>query len=187
MRRNKLKITVLALTAVALVFWAQSSVAYYAHRSTATNVITSGDISAQIIEKMGDENFPKEGVSVLPGAVVSKKVSVQNTGGHPFWLRVRLDSGVNDEVLSPNVMELDLNLDDWIDGGDGFYYYKTEVQPGTETEKLFTEVKIADDVDTSYLNKTLELTVAAYAVQSEHNGTSPLDADGWPAEGGEIV
>lgn len=186
MRRNKLKITVLALAAAALVFWTQSSAAYYTHRSTATNVITSGDISAVIIEKMGDENFPEEGVTVLPGAVVSKKVSVQNTGGHPFWLRVRLNNGINDEVLSPDVMEFDLNLDDWIDGGDGFYYYKDEVQPGEETEKLFTEVKIAGNVNNSYMGKTLKLTVSAFAVQSEHNGTSPLEAAGWP-KGGDSV
>ena len=187
MRRNRIKITLLAVAVAMLTLITQNTVAYYTNVGTATNVVTSGDISAQIIEKMGDENFPKEGVSVLPGAVVSKKVSVQNTGGHPFWLRVKLTDAIDDAALSSDVMELDLNLRDWIDGGDGFYYYKTEVQPGTETEKLFTEVKIAGNVNNSYIGKTLQLTVSAFAVQSEHNGTSPLEAEGWPAEGGDSV
>lgn len=187
MRRNKMIITLLSLAVVVLTLITQNTVAYYTNVGTAVNVITSGDISAKIIEKMGDGDFPKEGVYVMPGSIISKKVSVVNTGGHPFWLRVKLTNAISDQTLSPDVMELDLNLRDWIDGNDGFYYYKSPVQPGTETEKLFTQVKIAGSIDNAYLSQTLELTVSAYAVQSEHNGTSPLDAAGWPAEGGDGV
>ena len=146
---------------------------------------SENNISAQIIEKMGDGDFPAEGVYVMPGSVISKKVSVVNTGGHPFWLRVKLTDAVDGEELSSDVMELDLNLRDWTAADDGFYYYNKAVAPGAETEKLFTQVKIAGNVDNSYLSKTLSLTVSAYAVQSEHNGSSPLEAAGWPAEGGD--
>ena len=187
MRRNRIKITLLAVAVAMLTLITQNTVAYYTNVGTATNVVTSGDISAQIIEKMGDGDFPQEGVYVMPGSVISKKVSVVNTGGHPFWLRVKLTDAIDDKSLSSDIMELDLNLRDWIDGNDGFYYYKNPVQPGAETEKLFTQVKIAGNIDNTYLSKTLELTVSAYAVQSEHNGTSPLDAAGWPAEGGDGV
>ena len=187
MRCNKIKSTLLALAAAVMTLLTQETAAYYSAIGSAVNVITSGDISAQIIEKMGDGDFPAEGVYVMPGSVVSKKVSVVNTGGHPFWLRVKLTDAIDDEVLSSDVLELDLNLQDWIAGSDGFYYYKKPVEPGAETEKLFTQVKIAGNVDSSYMNKTLKLTVSAYAVQSENNGTSPQNAAGWPAEGGGSV
>ena len=187
MRRNRIKIFLLALAVCMLTVLTQGTLAYYTTTGTAINVTTSGEISAQIVEKLGDAPFPDEGVYVMPGSIISKKVSVVNTGGHPFWLRVKLTDDIDDKTLSSDVMELDLNLRDWIAGSDGFYYYKDQVQPGTETAKLFTHVKIAGDVDNSYLNKKLELTVTAYAVQSEHNGSSPLSASGWPAEGGDSV
>ena len=87
----------------------QNTVAYYTNTGTAINVVTSGDISAKIIEKMGDGEFPKDGVYVMPGSVISKKVSVVNTGAHPFWLRVKLTDTIDDPRLSSDVMELDLN------------------------------------------------------------------------------
>lgn len=187
MRHNKLKIVLVAMALCMLTVMTQGSLAYYSATESAINVITSGDISAKIIEKMGNGDFPRDGVYVMPGSVISKKVSVVNTGAHPFWLRVKLTNAIDDTSLSPDVMELDLNLNDWIAGEDGYYYYKNIVQPGAETEKLFTQVKIAGNVDNSYLNKKLELTVSAFAVQSEFNGSSPLDAEGWPAEGGGSV
>ena len=186
MRRYKIKLILLAFAAAVLTIVTQETAAYYTATGTATNVVTSGDISAQIIEKMGDGDFPAEGVYVMPGSVISKKVSVVNTGGHPFWLRVKLTDAVDGEELSSDVMELDLNLRDWTAADDGFYYYNKAVAPGAETEKLFTEVKIVGSaVDSSYMGKILNITVSAYAVQSQNNGDSPLDAEGWPAEGGE--
>lgn len=183
MRRNRILLSLLALTVAFITLLTQESAAYYTTNGEAVNVITSGDIRAEIIEKMGDGDFPQEGVYVLPGSVVSKKVSVKNTGGHPFWLRVKLTNGIDDSALPGNVFELDINGTDWIVGSDGYYYYNSPVQPGTETAKLFTQVKIAGSVDNSYQGKTLKLTVTAYAVQSEHNDPgSPLNVVGWPAE-----
>lgn len=178
-----MKILLLAVIVAVLTLITQSTVSYFTTVGTATNVITSGDISAEIIEKMGDADFPQEGVRIMPGSVISKKVSVLNTGGHPFWLRVKLTDFIDNQTLDSDVMELDINTRDWIAAEDGFFYYKNQVRPGAETEKLFTQVKIAGAADNSFLGKTLKLTVSAYAVQSEHNGNSPLDAAGWPAEG----
>ena len=183
MHRKKITLAFLALAVSVVTLLTQGTVAFYTTVGRATNVITSGDIRMRIVEKMGEGEFPAEGVYIMPGSIVSKKVSVANTGDHPFWLRVKLTNGIDDETLSSDVLELDLNLRDWIKGADGFYYYGKPVQPGTETEKLFTRVKVAGKVDNAYLNKTLDLTVTAYAVQSEYNeAASPLDVLGWPAE-----
>ncbi len=185
MRRKKLTVAALALAVIIVTLLTQGTLAYYVSVGTAVNVITSGDVQMRIIEKMGDGEFPGDGVYILPGSIVSKKVSVANTGEHPFWLRVKLTDGMDDERLSPDVYELDLNLRDWIAADDGFYYYNKPLQPGAETEKLFTQVKIAGAVDNSYMGKKLSVTVSAYAVQSEYNeADSPLDVVGWPSESG---
>ena len=183
MRRSKSLITVIALAAVLVTLLTQPTLAYYSVLGEATNVVTSGDIKCKIIEKMGEGDFPKEGVFVLPGSIVSKKVSVKNIGGNPFWLRVKLKNSIDDETLSADVLELDINSKDWIDGHDGYYYYNKPVQAGVETEKLFTQVKVIGSADNRYRGKTIKLTVCAYAVQSVHNeASSPLEVAGWPAE-----
>ena len=183
MHRRKIVIIVIALAAMLVTLLSQQTLAYYSVLGEDTNVITSGEIKIKVMERMGDGEFPLEGVFILPGQVVSKRVSVKNTGANPCWVRVKLIDSINDETLSADVMELDLNLNDWIDGEDGYFYYHQILAPGAETEKLFSQVKIANAADNSYLGKTMKLIVTAYAVQSEYNdASSPLAVNGWPAD-----
>lgn len=182
-RRKKVLIILIALCGLFLTLLSQEALAYYSVIGEATSVITSGDIRCKIIEKMGEAEFPEEGVYVMPGRIISKRVSVKNVGSNPFWLRVKLVNAIDDATLSADILELDLNRTEWLDGGDGYYYYYRVLQPEEETEKLFTQVKIAGSADNSYLGKTLKLTVSAYAVQSEYNdASSPLKVAGWPAD-----
>ena len=185
MHRKKLLISLIALAACLVTLLTQPSLAYYSVLGEATNVITSGEIKCKIIEKMGEGDFPQEGVYVRPGSIISKKVSVKNTGGHPFWLRVKLKNMMDGSDLSADILELDINTTDWTEGGDGYFYYNKPVEPGAETEKLFTQVKIAGSAGNAYSGKSLKLSVCAYAVQSEYNtAASPLEVIGWPAENG---
>jgi len=183
MHRSKLLISLIALAAAFVTLLSQPSLSYYSVLGEATNVITSGEINCKIIEKMGDSDFPSEGVYVKPGSIVSKKVSVKNIGENPFWLRVKLINAIDDSIISADVLELDINNTDWIDGKDGYYYYNKPLESGLETEKLFTQVKVVGSADNGYLGKTIKLTVCAFAVQSEYNdASSPLNVVGWPSE-----
>ena len=58
------------------------------------------------------------------------------------------------------------------------------MEPGATTPKVFSKVEIVGNkVDNSYLGKTLTLTIAAHAVQSENNpAVNPWEASGWPQE-----
>ncbi|MBR4766878.1 MAG: hypothetical protein IK085_08960 [Clostridia bacterium] len=179
--KNRFATCIVCLAVSFMTLITQETVAYYATSEIASNVITSGDIALKIVEKSGESEFPAEGVEVKTGDIVSKKVSVKNTGGHPFWLRIKLTNGISNEALSADVFEIEFNNEDWIAGSDGYYYYKEIVQPGTETAKLFSQVKIAGSLDNAYNGEKAFLTVTAYGVQSEFNGTgSPLDVAGWP-------
>lgn len=189
MDKRKLKMTVVSLAAILLTFFTQTTLAYYTTIGRATNVVTTGDIRF-IIHETTDQGtpFPAEGVYIMPGDVVSKQVTIESDCRHPFYLRVRLVCGVNDEALPrEDCFRLNINEEHW-QLVDGWYYYKGMVQPGETTPCVFSQVEIVGErVDNAYLGKTLTLTVVAQAVQSEHNpvtGTNTFEASGWPEEGG---
>jgi hypothetical protein len=154
---------------------------------TATNVVTSGNIRFLIHEKtdQGTE-FPEEGVCIVPGDVVSKKVTIESDCGHPFYLRVKMVYGIDStELTAEDCFKLNINEEYW-ELHDGWYYYKGIVEPGDMTPHIFSHVEIVGSkVDNSYLGKTLKLTVKAQAVQSENNPIkdgNTYTASGWPKE-----
>lgn len=187
MGKTKLKFLAIALIAIVLTFNTQGTLAYYSTVGKATNVVTSGNIQFIIHEKtdQGTE-FPKEGVYIVPGDIVSKEVSIENVCEHPFYLRVKLVYGIDSQELSSeDCFKLNIDESNW-QLVDGWYYYKGIVTPGETTPNIFSKVEIVGDkVDNSYLGMTLSLSVVAHAVQSENNpvdGTDTYTASGWPQE-----
>ena len=187
MRKIKQRLFVLSFLAMVFIFLTQGTLAYYTTVGKATNVVTSGDIELLIHETtdQGTE-FPKEGVYVLPGDIVSKEVKVENVCTHPFYLRVKVVYGIDSQELSAEeCFRLNIDEENW-QLIDGWYYYKGTVEPGMTTPNVFSKVEIVGNkVDNAYLGKTLGLTVVAHAVQSENNpveGTDTFMASGWPQE-----
>lgn len=187
MGKLKLRFLTIAYIAIAFTFLTQSTLAYYATVGRATNVVTSGNIQF-IIHETTDQGttFPQDGVYIVPGDIVSKKVSVENVCEHPFYLRVKLVYGVDSQELSAeDCFKLDINESNW-QYVDGWYYYKGVVEAGATTPDVFSKVEIVGNkVDNAYLGKTLTLSVVAHAVQSENNpvdGTDTFKASGWPQE-----
>ncbi len=189
MGKIKLKLATVALVALVMNLFSHGTLAYYAVIGKTTNVVTSGDIQFIIHERtdQGTE-FPKEGVYVIPGDVVSKEVTVESDCSHPFYLRVKLVYGVDSKELSAeDCFKLNINQADW-EWHDGWYYYKQTVQPGQTTPEVFSHVEIVGSkVDNGYIGKTLQLTVVAQAVQSENNPVTDgkiYTASGWPKDHG---
>lgn len=186
MKKMKLSFLTIALCAIVVTFFSQGTLAYYSTIGTATNVVTSGDIRLVIHETTGDGTaFPEEGVYILPGQIVSKRVNIENDCTHPFYLRVKLVNGIDStELTAEDIFKINLNESAWTFRDDGYIYYNEVLLPGEKTPYIFTEVEIVGDkVDTSFIGRTLTLTVNAYAVQQENNPAEyPWDAIGWPAE-----
>lgn len=186
-QKLKARCAVVALIAIALTFLTQGTLAYYSTVGKATNVVTSGNLQLIIHEKTdAGTEFPEEGVYIVPGDIVSKKVSVENDCDHPFYLRVKVVYGVNSqELTAEDCFKLNIDEEHW-ELHDGWYYYKDVVDPGETTPNVFSHVEmVGSKIDNRYIGKTLTLTVKAQAVQSENNpitDNNTFTASGWPAE-----
>lgn len=183
--RAKGRLLLIALAAILVTVLTQPTLAFYTTIGKATNVVTSGSLKMQIYEKTaGDDDFPEEGVYIIPGDIVSKRVSIKNVCGAPFYLRVKLIHGSTNEELDPEeCLKMNINTIDWVEV-DGYYYFNHVLQPGEVTPPLFTQVEIVGDkVDQHHVGSMLSITVSAQAVQSEHNPADyPWEAKGWPAD-----
>lgn len=179
MRRKTLLLCMIAVL-ISLVY--AGTYANDTKSAVATNTITSGSVDLIVHETdEKGEPYPTDPVVILPGDVVSKVVTVENSGNQPMYLRVRLTPGVNDAELSAEgCIHMDINDTDWIAEGN-YYYYNRALNPGETTTPIFTKVTfVGDKVTNAYLGKQFSLDVSAFAVQSAHNGETPLEAQGWP-------
>lgn len=183
----KKKLCVIALLVSCLAIAAYGTSAYFTHEQTATNVITTGSIKVELQEwaDTGNGLVPFVDVEgVLPGTEISKIVQVKNMGGQAAWIRVSVEKtilladGAEGEV-DLSLISYDLNSDFWTEK-DGFYYYNTILQPNKVTEPLFTKIIFSASMSNMYQNSKAVIDVTAQATQVANNGTSALDAAGWP-------
>lgn len=186
MKTNKKIISLLAIMSILSVM-AFSTLAYFTAEDTALNKITTGNVDIELHDETLNEKeelvaFPEDGFTgIMPGDVVSKIVNVENVGDNPVWVRVELDKSITDE-LNFDGIDLNINTEDWTLGDDGWYYYNTIVNPVDVTSDLLTEVTFDKLLGNAYIDAHIEVNVFAQAVQSQNNGTTVLEAEGWPLE-----
>lgn len=185
----KKKILAVAVIVICLAILASGTLAYYTADATARNVITSGFVDIELIEKHIDGSgaevdFPDAPISgVMPGSTVSKIVSVKNTGAEA-WIRVSVEkkvTGANGEELPVDVVTFTVDETKWL-LKDGYYYHLMPVATESSTEILFDEVYFAPSMGNEYQNCKTEIIVYAQAVQTANNGTTVEEAAGWPAD-----
>lgn len=183
----KKKVMAIALIVICLALAATGTLAYFTTEGTARNVITTGGVSIELVEKhIGDDgvtvDFPAGGIDgVMPGASVSKIVSVKNTGAQS-WIRIKVETkitGADGAALPTDVVTYEVDAAKW-QLKDGYYYYLQPVSTDTATDILFDEVAFADSMGNEYQNCKTEIIVSAQAVQTANNGATVLEADGWP-------
>ena len=189
----KRKIVVICAIAICLAIASLGTIAYFTAEDTATNVITTGGVDIELKEmadKGQDGLVPFEDeTGVMPGAEISKIVTVKNTGSADAYIRIKLEKSIvlSDEVEAPegftpdaSLVSYDLNTADWTEK-DGYFYYNNSLKAGEETTPLFTKVSFSVDMDNIYQQSTAKIDVKAYATQVANNGDSAVEAAGWPA------
>ncbi|MDO5033718.1 MAG: SipW-dependent-type signal peptide-containing protein [Eubacteriales bacterium] len=190
----KNKILLIAVIAICLTVAITGTLAYFTAEETAHNVITTGGVKIALVEKTKDPageeiDFPQEGIDgVMPGAEVSKIVSVKNTGQNEAWVRLKVDTQFKAEdgtALSAEIEGVGPALtfsvhEKWNLGADGFYYYKDPLPAGESTDTLFDKVIFAPEIGNAYQNCQADIVVSAQAVQTANNGSNVGEAAGWP-------
>ena len=116
----------------------------------------------------------------------SRIVRVKNTGEHPVYVRASLsfaaaDSAGQNTAVPEGFVSLDINTDSWKKSGDWYYYESAAVAANEETEELLTKIIFDNTVPGSIAGGTVTVHIRAEAVQSENNGSTVWQAEGWPA------
>lgn len=188
------KFLLVAVIAVCFAITVSGTIAYFTTKDTAHNIITSGGVNIEIVEKTvgkdgSVQDFPEEGIDgAMPGEKISKVVSVNNTGKSEAWIRVRVET----TIKGADGKELPLKIEgvgpvisyhtdsSWFYQTDGYYYYTKPVAPGESTAVLFDSVTLAPQMGNMYQNCNTNIVISAQAVQTANNGTTVIDALGWP-------
>ena len=189
---KKLIASVIALIVTTVVIFSAQTVAYFSDKIETNPVITvSGtNLAGELIENTVINGAVVSGpvaVRVMPGHTVAKSVAVRNTGAINMFLRMTVDvefqlsQEYEDASVDPTLVDFVINDTYWIED-DGYYYYKEAISHGEITEPLFTEITFSGDMDNTYTNSTITFQIKAYAVQSNGNEPSALQAQGWPDE-----
>ncbi len=180
----KRRIMIIATMAILVSLISLGTLAYFTDSDEATNVMTAGNVQIDLHDEDGAGNdFPAAGVDgVMPGDEVPKVVYVENTGDNAAFIRVKLDKKIvvdGTEVdWDDELIELDINTNDWELIGD-YYYYKHALEAGDTTSDLFTTVTYSTDLDNDFQGAVVTIDVSAQAVQVANNGTYST-ATGWP-------
>lgn len=195
----KKKLFVLAVIVLCFAVTASGSFAYYSYEDKAHNVITTGGIDIEIEETMRRidgtiTNFPADGIhNAEPGGTYSKIVKVENVGENAAWVRAKVEIEViaaNGTTMIPveyvngvgyRLISVDM-LEGWLDGGDGYYYYREPLAPGEKTTALFDRVKYDWRMGNAYQNSTTNIIIYAQGVQTANNGSDVMQVLGWPQD-----
>lgn len=164
-----LMITVMiCITAIGSVYaWSKLS-------ASVTNKINTPTIDVEVIEEFDEQT------TVDWYQPVDKKVQFKNIGTAPIFIRVsyvELWRNTNNQVLSSivNGQEIvkknwtDAWKNEWIDGNDGWFYYKKILQPNNLCSKILTSLEFDSsnlgNLTDIYGNASYSLKFVSEAVQ----------------------
>ena len=127
------------------------------------------------------------------GNQTEKSVKIPNQGSTPAFIRVAIVPRWVDESNNPwpgdvssNVVNIEYaniiynentKYAGWLNGGDGYYYYKDIVPGGKSTKEIIKSVSLnTENINKQYIGKTLIVDVKAEAVEASKEAYSAV----WP-------
>ena len=189
---KKQKVLLISLILFTLAMIGSTS-AFFVTSSRAHNVITTDGVSIDLIEntdQLGVDGRPIPFTNInnaMPGDTYSKIPQVKNTDHGDVWVRILVaksaKNAAGEAVAVPDgAIVADYNTHNWLDGGNGYYYYYRALKAGETTEPLFTKVSLAEELSTNLAGVSLNIDLTAEGVQVANNGNNIYEAEGWPEE-----
>ena len=205
---NQKRTLTLAALALAALLCICGTLAYTVRTAPADNVISFGSVKVRVCEYTLDGQgrevlFKPDARGEYPETKatsdgVSRIVRLQNAGTQSEYVRARLSM----KAVAPDGSSSDasgnvvFNVHDgagaaWVDGGDGWYYYRGnaadggQLEPGTATENLMDSLRFTGDFHDAARGGRYKLEIEAQAVQAKNQNTDDaaldvLDVAGWP-------
>lgn len=196
-KKNKKKLVLIVALAVAMALGA--TFAYFNQELTAENPFDTGKYDSVLTEDFN----PADGEDWEPGSEVNKDVTVENTGDYDIIVRVKFDekwtrtgekdayktvkgetaydsTTVYQESATDGLVENDksvvhktLNMDNWVQGTDGWYYYKSNLEPEENTGIFLDKVTLDENADMGTYTVKKYYTKAATAPEKTAIGSDP--------------
>ena len=188
MKKKEALFIALILLAIGTIFG--SSLAFFSRSVIAENVITFGSLDLKLYETYVDDlgtevEFDPATVDNVTSAGIQKRIfRVENTGKNPMYVRLHFKicgtTAEGEPFQTTEYLNVRQSVGEWVKREEWFYY-PIAVEPNEKTKELITEVIFEiDELTKKYPGSNYELSVYAQGVQSENNGTTLWDIQGWP-------
>lgn len=162
-RRSAAVIAVAAAVALASV-----AVAFMLRRAEVQSNFTPAIVTCAVHEKVNGVEYTAA-QSPVAGSVKSD-ITAKNTGNTTVFLRLRLSACWVDAegktTGTPSALPQITLRQNWLDGGDGLYYYALPVEPGESTTVLCEPMQMRTFVSPTGAAVYQQITVLAEAVQA---------------------
>ena len=162
-RRSAAVIAVTAAVALASV-----AVAFMLRRAEVQSDFTPAVVTCAVHEKVNGVEY-MAAQSPVAGSVKSD-ITAKNTGDTTVFLRLRLSAcwvdGTGKVTGTPSALPQIMLRQNWLDGGNGLYYYALPVEPGQSTAVLCEPMRMGTSVSPTGAAVYQQITVLAEAVQA---------------------
>lgn len=94
----KRKILLIAVVVICVAIVAGGTLAYFTAHAEANNVITTGNVDIQVVEKWDNDGYQEaweDVINALPGDTVSKIAMVENLGTADVWVRAQVTVAID--------------------------------------------------------------------------------------------
>ena len=177
---------VIAVTAaVALV---SVAVAFMLRRAEAQSDFAPAIVTCAVHEKVNGVEYTAA-QSPVAGSVKSD-ITAKNTGDTTVFLRLRLSAcwvdGTGKVTGTPSALPQIMLRQNWLDGGNGLYYYALPVEPGQSTAVLCEPMRMGTSVSPTGAAVYQQISVLAEAVQALPEKAAQ-EAWGVTVDGGHIT
>lgn len=144
------------------------TLAYFTDTKTATNTFTVGNVTIDLSEPAWDASGKIDAPESYPGEALAKDPTVTNTGANPCLVRIHIGWPEQTGALEYRTDYVSNKLgDNWVYGGDGYFYYLKALPVNGKTDALFDQIVVPADLTNEDATVDYNVVVTAYAVQAQ--------------------
>lgn len=156
------------IAVAAAVALASVAVAFMLRRAEVQSNFTPAVVTCAVHEKVNGVEYTAA-QSPVAGSFKSD-ITAENTGSTTVFLRLRLSACWVDAegktTGTPSALPQITLRQNWLDGGNGLYYYALPVEPGQSTTVLCEPMRMGTSVSPTGVTVYQQITVLAEAVQA---------------------